>query len=98
ITEDLHGSGIGDWFIHIISKDEAGLNRKRLHASNYIETMDFMRHGLIGAALGFCFGLVFALLVAIIEPVGPDVALIAYAGIVFLLTCFGAWQGGLVGI
>lgn len=98
ISEDLRTSGVADWFIHIISKDEAGLNKKKLHSSNYIETMDFVRHGLIGAALGFTFGLIFNLILMVTEPVGPGVPLLAYAALVFLFTCFGAWQGGLVGI
>jgi hypothetical protein len=98
ISDDLRKSGVADWFIHIISKNEAGLNRKKLHSSNYIETMDFMRHGLIGASLGFAFGIIFSLIMIVTEPVGPGVPLIAYAALVFLFTCFGAWQGGLVGI
>ena len=98
ITDDLQSSGVNNWFIHIISKDEAGLNKKRLHASNYIETMDFMRFGFIGAGFGLIVGLVFAAIMAITEPVGPGVPLLAYAGMVFLITCFGAWQGGLIGI
>ena len=98
ISEDLREAGISDWFVHIVSRDQAGISRERLHSSNYIETMDFMRHGLMGAAMGFAAGLVFALIMYLFEPVGPGVPVIAYAGMIFLLTCFGAWQGGLVGI
>ncbi|MAM70000.1 MAG: hypothetical protein CMP91_02480 [Gammaproteobacteria bacterium] len=98
VSDDLHNSGVDDWFIHIISKNEAGLSRKHLHSSNYLETMDLIREGLIGAGCGFLVGLVLAGLTNIFQPFGPGVPLIAYACIVFFATCFGAWQGGLVGI
>ena len=32
ISEDLHEVGINDWFIHVVSKDETGLQR---HRHNY---------------------------------------------------------------
>jgi hypothetical protein len=98
VTDDLHKSGVSDWFIHIISRNEAGLSRHHLHSSNYLETLDFVREGLIGAAFGFLAGVVFAGLIAVLQPFGPSVSLLAYLGIIFLFTCFGAWQGGLVGI
>jgi hypothetical protein len=98
VSDDLHASGVSDWFIHIISKNEADLERKHLHSSNYLETLDFMREGLIGAALGFIIGLILAGALSIFSPFEADIPLVAYAGVVFLLTCFGAWQGGLVGI
>jgi len=98
VSDDLHKSGVNDWFIHIISKNEEGLSRHRLHSGNYLETLDVLREGLIGAMLGFVAGLIFAWLFSIFDPFGPDVPLIAYLGIIFLLSCFGAWQGGLAGI
>ncbi|MDT8397994.1 MAG: hypothetical protein RQ899_05200 [Pseudomonadales bacterium] len=98
ISDDLHQSGVSDWFIHIISRNEAGLNRKHLHSSNYLETLDIIRDGLIGAVCGFFAGLIFAGGIATFEPFGPEIPMLVYVGVVFLLTCFGAWQGGLVGI
>lgn len=98
VTADLHASGVSDWFIHIISKNEAGLSRCQLHSSNYLETMDFLREGLIGAALGLLAGLAFALLIAYLQPFGPDISILAYLGVIVLFTGFGAWQGGLIGI
>ena len=98
VSDDLHKSGVNDWFIHIISKNEAGLNRRHLHSSNYLETMDFLREGLIGAAFGFVVGLIGATLISVFDPFGPDLPLIAYLGVIALFTLHGAWQGGLVGI
>lgn len=98
ISDDLHETGVSDWFIHIISLDEAGLQRQQLHSSNYLETLDFIRDGFIGAACGFLLGLGFALALKVIQPFGPEVPNWAYLAIVALLTFFGAWQGGLIGV
>lgn len=47
ISDDLHAIGVKDWYIHVISNDEAGLKKERIHSSNYIETLDFLRTGLL---------------------------------------------------
>lgn len=98
ISDDLHSIGVDDWFLHVVSKDESGLSRERLHSSNYLETLDVIRNGLIGAAGGFCAGILVALLAMAVEPFGPNVPLLGYIAMVFVLSCFGAWVGGLVGI
>lgn len=98
ISDDLHDIGVDDWFLHIVSKNESALSKEKLHSSNYIETLDVIRDGLIGAASGFTAGIVAALLAMLVEPFGPDMHWFGYVAIVFLLSCFGAWVGGLVGI
>lgn len=98
ISDDLHSIGVDDWFLHVVSKDESGLSKERLHSSNYLETLDVIRDGLIGAAAGFSAGVLFALLSMAVEPFGPNVPLLGYVAMVFVLSCFGAWVGGLVGI
>jgi len=98
ISDDLHETGVNDWFIHIVSKDEAGLQREHLHSSNYLETLDFIRDGFIGAACGFVAGAAFAYILNLTQPFGPDVPLWAYLAVIALLTFFGAWQGGLIGV
>jgi len=98
ISDDLHALGVADWFLHIVSKDEGGLATQKLHSSNYIETLDVVRDGLIGAACGFAAGLAIAGLTMVMQLFGPDMPLIGYIAIVFVLSCFGAWVGGLVGI
>ncbi|MCB1648361.1 MAG: hypothetical protein H7A05_06085 [Pseudomonadales bacterium] len=98
ISDDLHEIGVDDWFLHIVSKDESGLSKQKLHSSNYIETLDVIRDGLIGAACGLCAGIAGALITRIAQPFGPDVHWFAYLAIVFVWICFGAWVGGLVGI
>ena len=55
ISDDLHEVGVLDWFLHVITEDEAGLKREHLHSSNYLETTDIIRDGLIGLILGFIY-------------------------------------------
>jgi len=37
ITDDLHQAGIDDWFIHVLSHNEAVLKKEKIHSSNYLE-------------------------------------------------------------
>lgn len=98
VSDDLHEVGVSDWFLHVISKDEAGLRKERIHSSNYLETLDLIRDGLIGANVGFIIGALVALGFMLFEPFGPDTPAIVYFAIVFVCTMFGAWEGGLIGI
>lgn len=98
ISDDLHSIGVNDWFLHVVSKDESGLSKERLHSSNYLETLDVIRDGLIGAGMGFSVGVLAALLAMAVQPFGTAIPLLGYIGIIFLCSCFGAWVGGLVGI
>ena len=98
ISDDLHAVGVKNWYIHVISKDEAGLKKERIHSSNYIETLDLMRSGLIGAFGGFIIGVIGAVILAFLQPFGPNLPDFAYAAVVVFTTLFGAWEGGLIGV
>lgn len=98
ISDNLHSAGMHNWFIHVISKDEAGLNKKQVHSSNYLETLDLVRNGLIGAITGFVLGSAIAAMTYFFNWFGPDVHVAAYFGIIIVLTGIGAWEGGLIGI
>jgi hypothetical protein len=98
ISDDLHSAGIKDFFLHVISKDESGLEQEHIHSSNYLETLDIVRDGFIGAAIGALAGLVGAGLLMFFQPFGPDIPHYVYFLIVGVATMFGAWEGGLTGI
>ena len=98
ISDDLHEAGIKDWFFHVICKDESGLKKEHVHSSNYLETLDLLRDGIIGAVTGFMIGLIVVGVVMVLKLFGPDAPIIIYFAIVVLLTLFGAWEGGLTGI
>ena len=98
ITDDLHAAGVKDFFLHVISKNESGLKTQHIHSSNYLETLDIVRDGFIGAAIGLLIGILLALLAMYFEPFGPGVPQIVYVIIAGVATLFGAWEGGLTGI
>ena len=98
ISDDLHAVGVKDWYIHVISKDEAGLKKERIHSGNYIETLDFMRSGLTGAFSGFIIGVIGVVILAALQPFGPDLPGFVYVAVVVFTTLFGAWEGGLIGV
>ena len=98
ISDDLIDLGIADWFVHVISKDEAGLKKEHLHSANWLETHDLLRDGFIGANLGFIAGVAAAGAVMFLKPFGPETPGVVYFFLVFVATLFGAWVGGLTGI
>lgn len=98
ISDDLRDVGIDEWHVHVISKDEAGLRKEKLHSSNWLETRDLLRYGFIGANFGLIAGVIAAGAMILFEPFGPNVPVIAYFFLVLVATLFGAWVGGLVGL
>jgi hypothetical protein len=98
ITDDLHQAGIDDWYIHVLSKDEAGLKKEKIHSSNYLEQLDILRYGILFAIIGFIVGLIAASLTYLTELFGRNMTTFAYYAIIGLFTAFGAWVGGLTGI
>jgi hypothetical protein len=98
ISNDLRAVGVNDSFLHVISKDEAGLQKQHIHSSNYLETLDLIRDGLIGAAIGFIPGVIGVGLLRYFEPFGPHVPRVVYFATVAVAILFGAWEGGLTGI
>ena len=100
ISDDLHEVGINDYFLHVVSRDESGLKQQHIHSSNYLETLDLIRDGLIGAVVGFLAGLLGVWALQHYQPLGPNVHVpsFVYYLIVAVATLFGAWEGGLIGV
>ena len=98
ISDDLKSVGVRDWYIHVISIDEAGLQKERIHSSNYIETLDFLRTGLLGAYVGFFVGMLGALLLMAMKVFGTNVSLFPYLAAILFATFFGGWLGAMLGV
>jgi hypothetical protein len=98
ISEDLHEVGINDLFIHVVSKDETGLKKERIHSSNYLETLDLLRNGGIGALIGFIIGVFAAGALMYFKPFGPNIPEYVYLIVIVFFTLFGTWEGGLAGV
>ena len=97
VSDDLHAVGVRDWYIHVISNDETGLQKERIHSSNYIETMDFVRTGFLGAYIGFIVGMFGAFLLMATQVFGANTPVSAYLAVMLVATLFGAWVGGMIG-
>jgi hypothetical protein len=100
VSDDLHRIGVDDFYLHVVSRDESGLKRHHIHSSNYLETLDVVRNGFIGAGLGLVAGLIGIGLLMYFQPFGPDIVVpsFVYVILVAAATLFGAWEGGLTGI
>ncbi len=98
ISDDLHAAGVNDFYLHVVAKDERGIKQEHIHSANYLETMDFIRDGFIGAAIGCVAGLIGIGLLLYFEPFGPNVPTFVYAVLAAAATLFGAWEGGLYGV
>jgi hypothetical protein len=98
VADDLHALGLKDCYLHVITKDEAGMTQRNIHSGNYLETLDLIRDGLIGCGVGFFTGLLGVGLLKLCAPFGPALPRIAYFATMAGATLFGAWEGGLTGI
>lgn len=83
---------------YIVSQDHDGLRRSELHDASVLEETDLVHTGLRGALVGGIAGVLFALWIAIVQPFGMEVGLIAFLLIALLIGNFGAWVGGMVGL
>ena len=98
VSDDLHDAGVHDWFLHVVSKDEAGLKHEELHSSNYLETTSLVRDGFKGGGIGFTIGVIGAGLLMYFQPFGTSVPNFVYVALILVATLFGAWEGGLLGM
>jgi len=98
IVDDLHRAGIDDWFIHVLSEDDNGLKKHKIHTSNYLEQLDLARYGIMGALTGLAIGIFAAVSVNSSELFGSDIPNMAYYSIIGFFTLFGTWEGGFIGI
>ncbi len=53
-------------------RTSAVIKKQQIHSSNYLETLDIVRDGLIGAALGLVAGMIGVWLLMYFKPLGPD--------------------------
>jgi hypothetical protein len=84
--------------VHVISRDEAGLKRQHVHSSNYLETLDVVRDGVLGGIVGLVVGVTGVWALRYFDLIGVQIPnLVAYA-LVGVATLFGTWEGGLVGM
>lgn len=98
IADDLHREGVTDWHFHVISKNEAWLNKHHVHSAAWWHRFDILHSGERGALIGGTIGFVLGMTGALTAPLG-DVFGFWFVPLPTLLCgFFGAWVGGLVGL
>jgi hypothetical protein len=93
IQDDLEDVGIDEWCIHVISKDEAGLSKKRIHSGNFVEKSDGFAGGLVGALIGLLVGVLIDL---VLMSASESFSAFIYVIIPIALTLLGLWEGMLL--
>lgn len=98
MATSLRELNVDDSGYYIVSKDHDGLRRQNLHDASVFAETDLIHSGLRGAIIGGLCGLLFALWLAIVQPFGMEISLLAFLLVALLIGHFGAWVGGMVGI
>jgi hypothetical protein len=98
IAASLHTQGIQRWHFHVLSKDEAGLYKHRLHSATPLHAHNVLRSGEYGALIGLLAGVVVAALVIGVFRYFEQHLAIAFVIITALITLHGAWTGGMAGL
>ena len=98
VSNDLHAAGIDDWHFHVLSKDEAGLYTHHLHSANWFQQYDLLGCALRGALIGFVVGLLVAAIIGGTSLLGSPISTLGAVFTVLIITMFGTWVGGLVGL
>lgn len=98
LSDELRAAGIRGGLLHVVSRDEAGLAEQCIPSGNYLETLDLLRAGLVGSAIGLMVGVIGAWVLKISAPFGPHLPTGVYLATIAAAILFGAWEGGLMGI
>jgi len=97
VERDLHGVGITEAQVHVLSEDDAGAERYRLHPVEAVLRKDVVRGTERGALVGI---LAAAAVIALGWMTGLNHG-ITWLPVIFLaivLLGFCTWEGGLIGI
>jgi len=98
ISHDLHHAGITDWNFHVLSKDEAGLYKRRIHSANVIQKTDLVHSLEKSTLIGLGAGLLAALVLSQIPVHGEAPSFAILAGVFVAGILFGVWHGTLYGV
>lgn len=97
VERELEDAGIDTTQIHVLSRDEAGIDKRRMHRVQDFMRRDVVRTTLIGAGIG----VVIASLILLIAYFSGIIDTVTWAPfLLFALIALGfcAWEGGLYGL
>ena len=98
LISDLRRAGVGEWRIHGLSTDDAGLYHHHIHPAHFFQRYDLVHLGERGALIGFTLSVIWSLGVHTMQLIPDSFGLPEAIFTTLLFTLFGAWSGGLAGI
>lgn len=98
ISRDFHLAGLDQRHVQVVAADAGAAAGRRLPLANEFEKRDLIRNWEIGATIGFLFASAVTAYVVTVDPFGIDLGFFVHALIFVLITLFGGWVGGMVGI
>ena len=101
VSEAILEQGIKRSRVHVLAKDEAGLYTHKVHSATPLQQLDVIHTGIRYAVLGLVVGLLIGTGLVALNFLGLLQLQIGVLGVMalgFVGLCFGAWEGGLVGL
>lgn len=97
VERELESAGIIKPKIHVISRDDAGVETRKLHKVQEFMRSDVVHSSIIGAMIGLvCAALV--LIAAYASGIAASVGWAPFVLFAILVLGFCTWEGGLIGI
>lgn len=97
VEKELENAGVATPQIHVVSRDEAGVDRRGLHRVQDFMRRDVVRTGFIGAGIGLVLAALI-LLVAYLTNLPQTVTWIPFLFFATIALGFCTWEGGLFGL
>ena len=101
VSEAVLKLGIKRSRVHVLAKDEAGLYTHKVHSATPLQQLDIVHTGMRYAVLGLVIGMLMGAALVLLGDLGLidlQVGLIGVFALGFVGLCFGAWEGGMVGM
>lgn len=97
VEQELEHSGISTPHIHVLSKDDAGVQNHHLHEVNTFMRQDVVRSGEFGALIGIALSLL-VVGIAWFSGLSETIGWVPFVFLSVVLLGFFTWEGGLWGI
>lgn len=98
VVTTLASIGVDGDSFRIVSRNRGSVRRDSHHDVAIEQKTDFLRLGEKGALVGGLAGLLFAVWVAIAQPLGLSMSLGVFLFVSAALGSFGAWVGGMLSL
>ncbi|SMF01631.1 hypothetical protein SAMN02745866_00141 [Alteromonadaceae bacterium Bs31] len=96
-ASDLHEAGVSDLQIHVLSQQDAELEKRHLHEVHPFAKRALFQAGILGAAIGLVLAAM-ALMLGVAFAASSAVDWLPFGVLAFVLFAFSTWEGGFYGI